>query len=209
MVESDSKEQRKRILIGVTGASGSVYASRLIEMLVPMVERIYVVCTETGEQVVRHELPVENPGILTRALSGKLLADEREVIRVFKNSDFFAPVASGSNAPHAMVVVPCSMGSLSRIAQGTSSNLLERAADVMLKQKRPLIVCPRETPFNLIHLRNLTQLAEAGAEILPLMPGFYQKPNTVEDLVDFCVGRILEQLGFSHELYKRWNPRML
>jgi 4-hydroxy-3-polyprenylbenzoate decarboxylase len=209
MGKPNSNEHFKRILIGVTGASGSVYASRLLEVLLPICQRIYLVCTETGEQVARHELSGENPGVLARALSGNLLAEEKEIIRVFKNSDFFAPVASGSSAPHAMVVVPCSMGSLSRIAHGTSSNLLERAADVILKQKRQLIICPRETPFSLIHLRNLTQLAEAGAEILPLMPGFYQKPESMEDLVDFCVGRILEQLGFSHELYKRWNPRML
>lgn len=209
MLDSSANEREKRILIGVTGASGSVYAERLVEMLSPIVSRIYLVCTETGEQVVRHEMAGKKQSILLRALGGTLSSEEKEIIRVFKNSDFFAPVASGSNAPHAMVVVPCSMGSLSRIAHGTSSNLLERAADVMLKQKKHLIICPRETPLSLIHLRNLTLLAEAGAEILPLMPGFYQKPNTIEDLVDFCVGRILEQMGFPHELYKRWNPRML
>lgn len=205
----DSAKIEKRILIGITGASGTVYASRLIQILLPIVSRIYIVCTETGEQVAAHELPAESAGPLRRAITGTLSADEKQVIRVFKNSDLFAPVASGSSAPHAMVVVPCSMGSVSRIAHGTSSNLLERAADVMLKQKRQLIICPRETPFSLIHLRNLTLLSESGAEILPLMPGFYQKPATIDDLIDFCVGRILEQLGLSHDLYNRWNPRML
>lgn len=203
-------DEKKRILIGVTGASGSIYADRLIQILLPLVSRIYVVCTDAGQQVLHHELSHENSsGILRRVIDGKMQDDEKQIIRSFKNSDLFAPVASGSSAPHSMVVVPCSMGSASRIAQGTSSNLLERAADVMLKQKRQLIICPRETPFNLIHLRNLTQLCEAGAEILPLMPAFYQKPTTVDDIVDFCVGRILEQLGFSHELYRQWNSRMM
>lgn len=201
------EKKDRRILIGVTGASGSAYADRLVQILSPLVQRIYLVFTETGEQVVKHELASET--VLVRALTSKLSADEKNVVRVFKNSDFFAPVASGSSAPHAMVVLPCSMGSASRIAQGSSSNLLERAADVVLKQKRQLIICPRETPFNLIHLRNLTQLSEAGAEILPLMPGFYQKPQSIEDLIDFCIGKVLEQLGFDHQLYKRWNPRML
>ena len=189
----------KRILIAVTGASGSVYADRLLKILLPIVSRIYIVCTETGEQVAKHELPSEPGGPLCNAISGRLSAEEKEIIRVFKNTDFFAPIASGSSAPHAMVVVPCSMGSLSRIAHGTSSNLLERAADVMLKQKRQLILCPRETPFSLIHLRNLTSLAEAGAEIVPMMPGFYQKPSSIDDLIDFCVGKIMEQLGIDQE----------
>ena len=203
-------EEKKRILIGITGASGSIYADRLTQILMPMVSRIYIVCTDAGAQVLQHELSNENSsGVLRRILDGKMQDEEKKLIRHFKNTDLFAPIASGSSAPHAMVVVPCSMGSVSRIAHGSSSNLLERAADVMLKQKRQLLICPRETPFNLIHLRNLTQLCEAGAEILPLMPAFYQKPASVDDLVDFCVGRILEQLGFPHELYKQWNSRMM
>lgn len=201
---------KKRILIGVTGASGSIYADRLTQILMPLTRRIYIVCTDAGNQVLKHELTSQNSsGILRRAIEGKSSSDEKEMIRVFQNTDLFAPVASGSSAPDSMIVVPCSMGTTSRIAQGASSNLLERAADVMLKHKRQLIICPRETPFNLIHLRNLTTLVEAGAEVLPLMPAFYQKPETIADLVDFCVGRILEQLGFSHELYKQWNARML
>jgi flavin prenyltransferase len=201
---------KSRILVGVTGASGSVYADRLVQILMPLAQRIYVVYTDAAKQVIKHELSTQNSsGILLRAVDGKNSEDEKAVIRIFQNADLFAPVASGSSAPDAMVVVPCSMGSTSRIAQGSSSNLLERVSDVMLKHKRQLIVCPRETPFNLIHLRNLTALAEAGAEVLPLMPAFYQKPETVADLVDFCVGRIVEQLGFSHDLYKKWNSRML
>ncbi len=194
-------------MIGVTGASGSIYAERLIQLLLGSVDRIYLVVTETGEKVAAHELSSDS--ILRRSFAGALSKKELTVIRTFKINDLFAPCASGTAAPDAMVVTPCSMGTLARISTGVSSNLLERSADVVLKQKRRLIVCPREMPFNLIHLRNMTALAEAGAEILPLMPGFYQKPKSLEDLVNFCVGKILEQLDIPHDLYKPWNSRMM
>lgn len=197
----------QKIMIGVTGASGSIYAERLIQLLLGSVDRIYLVVTETGEKVAAHELSSDS--ILRRSFSGALSKKELTVIRTFKINDLFAPCASGTAAPDAMVVTPCSMGTLARISTGVSSNLLERSADVVLKQKRRLIVCPREMPFNLIHLRNMTALAEAGAEILPLMPGFYQKPKSLEDLVNFCVGKILEQLDIPHDLYKPWNSRMM
>jgi 4-hydroxy-3-polyprenylbenzoate decarboxylase len=197
----------QKIMIGVTGASGSIYAERLIQLLLGSVDRIYLVVTETGEKVAAHELSSDS--ILRRSFSGALAKKELTVIRTFKINDLFAPCASGTAAPDAMVVTPCSMGTLARISTGVSSNLLERSADVVLKQKRRLIVCPREMPFNLIHLRNMTALAEAGAEILPLMPGFYQKPKSLEDLVNFCVGKILEQLDIPHDLYKPWNSRMM
>lgn len=197
----------QKIMIGVTGASGSIYAERLIQLLLGSVDRIYLVVTETGEKVAAHELSSDS--ILRRSFSGALSKKELTVIRTFKINDLFAPCASGTAAPDAMVVTPCSMGTLARISTGVSSNLLERSADVVLKQKRRLIVCPREMPFNLIHLRNMTALAEAGAEILPLMPGFYQNPKSLEDLVNFCVGKILEQLDIPHDLYKPWNSRMM
>jgi flavin prenyltransferase len=195
-----------RILIGVTGASGSVYADRLLEILSGKIERVYLVATATGEKVAKHELAVDS--LLIRALTGKLEKSEKSVIRVFASDDLFAPCASGTSAPDAMVVTPCSMGTLSRIAAGNSGNLLERSADVVLKQRRKLLICPRETPLNLIHLRNMTSLVEAGAEMIPLMPGFYQHPKDINALIDFCVGKILEQLAISHELYKPWNSRM-
>jgi flavin prenyltransferase len=195
-----------RILLGVTGASGSVYASRLLEILSEKVERVYLVATTTGEKVAKHELGADS--LLLRALAGKLEKSEKDVIRVFGADDLFAPCASGSSAPDAMVVTPCSMGSLARIATGISGNLLERSADVVLKQKRKLLICPRETPLSLIHLRNMTALMEAGAEMIPLMPGFYQHPKDIEAVVDFCVGKILEQLNIPHDLYRPWNSRM-
>lgn len=196
-----------RILVGVTGASGSVYADRLLQLLVQQIERVYIVASDSGEKVATHELSKNS--LLMRALQGDLSEAEKNVIRVFDNDDLFAPCASGTAAPDAMVIVPCSMGSLSRIATGVSGNLLERSADVMLKQRRKLLVCPRETPLNLIHLRNMTALAEAGAEMIPLMPGYYQKPKSIEEIIDFCVGKILEQLRMPHDLYRPWNSRMM
>jgi 4-hydroxy-3-polyprenylbenzoate decarboxylase len=199
----------QRILVGVTGASGSVYAERLISFLSQRVPRVYVLFTETGKQVVRHELRPHDDGFsLARAAAGELHDAEKSVIRLLRNDDLFAPVASGSSAPTAMVVVPCSMGTLARINQGISGNLLERSADVCLKQKRPLIICPRETPLSTIHLRNMLSLSEMGAHIVPAMPAFYQGPETMGDMVDFVVGRLVEALGFDHDLYKAWNPRM-
>ena len=207
-----SSVQHRRILVGVTGASGSIYAERLIETLLAAgVGRVYVVATESGEQVVRHELSASRTVriSLPRILSGELTDAERTVIRVFKNDDLFAPVASGSSAPTDMIVVPCSMGTLGRIANGISGCLLERAADVMLKQRRRLVIVPRETPLHAIHLQNLLTLAQMGTAIVPPSPGFYQKPKTIDDMVDFVTGRILEVLDIPHELYQKWNPRMM
>ncbi len=204
-----SKPPEPRILVGVTGASGSIYAERLIEVLRGLVPRIYLVATDAGAQVVRHELLPRSDGFsLVRALAGDLDEGDRSIIRVVRNDDLFAPVASGSSAPTAMVVMPCSMGSMARINQGISSNLLERAADVCLKQGRKLVICPRETPLSVVHLRNMLSLAEMGVHVVPAMPAFYQGPRTIGDMVDFVVGRVLEVLGLEHELYPPWNARM-
>jgi 4-hydroxy-3-polyprenylbenzoate decarboxylase len=200
----------ERILVGVTGASGAVYAERLIEVLLPAVERIYLIFTDAGRQVVRHELRRREESFsLVRAEAGELATDEeRQVIRLCRNDDLFAPIASGSSVPTQMILLPCSMGTVARINQGISGNLLERAADVCLKQGRKIVLCPRETPFSLVHLRNLTSLAEMGVRIVPAMPAFYQHPKTIEDLVDFMVGRALEMLDLPHALYSAWNARM-
>ena len=130
---------------------------------------------------------------------------ETERLGYYGGDDFFAPVASGSSAPDAMVVCPCSMGSLGRIAAGLSSSLLERVADVMLKEGRPLLLVPRETPLSAIHLENMLKLARLGVRIVPPMPAFYHHPQSLDDLVDFVVGKVLDQLGVEHRLFKRWG----
>jgi 4-hydroxy-3-polyprenylbenzoate decarboxylase len=196
-------------MIGVTGASGSILAERLIEECLPKVERIYLTITETGKQVIPHELDGLRQGFsLVRTAKGEIDEAFRSSLRVFDIQDFFAPIASGTSAATAMVVVPCSMGTMARIAHGMSLNLLERSADVMLKERRKLIIVPRETPLSSIHLDNMQVLCRAGAIILPPMPGFYQKPKSFEEVVDFIVGRIMEALEIPHQLYKPWNARM-
>jgi 4-hydroxy-3-polyprenylbenzoate decarboxylase len=200
---------QSRILVAITGASGSIYAERLIEALVSSVDRVYVIATETGKKVAVHELAGSKDGFsLTRVLN-KDTTGFSDKIRVFANDDLFSPLASGSSAPTAMVVVPCSMGTLGRIAGGMSTNLIERAADVMLKESKPLIICPRETPLNRIHLTNMINVIDAGAKILPPTPAFYNKPRTIDDLVNFVVGRILSLLNIESELITRWNSRLI
>lgn len=204
------KKLPERILVGITGASGSIFAERLVEVLLSNVERIYLVFTDTGKRVVRHELKKNADRFsLLSLMDGVFLnEEERQVVRLYSNDDLFAPIASGSSAPTKMVILPCSMGTVARVNQGISGNLLERAADVCLKQSRPLVIVPRETPLSLLHLRNLVSLAEMGVRIVPAMPAFYQHPKSIEDLVDFVVGKILEMLEIPHNLYSPWNARM-
>jgi 4-hydroxy-3-polyprenylbenzoate decarboxylase len=200
---------QSRILVAVTGASGSIYAERLVEALTSTVDRVYVIATETGKKVVAHELAGNKEGFSLSAILNREARPLSDKIRVFANDDLFSPVASGSSAPTGMVVVPCSMGTLGRIAGGMSTNLIERAADVMLKESKPLVICPRETPLNRIHLTNMIHLVDAGAKILPPVPAFYNKPKTIDDLVNFVVGRILAALNIESELMTRWNSRLI
>lgn len=204
---------KKRICVAITGASGSLYAERFIELAWHQVDRIYLIATTTGKQVVQYELakgPRCESFDLIAALKGKGMTEAQSlVIQNCQEQDFFAPAASGSAAPNQMVVLPCSMGTLARIATGVSTSLTERAADVMLKQNRPLVLCARETPLSRIHLKNMLEVTDAGARVLPLMPAFYQHPKSVMDMVDFCVGRVLEELGLEHKLYPPWNEKRL
>ncbi len=195
-----------RILIGITGASGAVYAQRLLQVLTEQLQRVYLIVTDSGRQVVDHELSNSADEFSLR----KILSDKKHPrLRIFANDDFFAPVASGSNAPDAAVIIPCSMGTLSRVSHGFSTTLLERVCDVVLKQKKRLIIVPRETPLNHLHLNNMLRLAEAGAWLVPASPAFYHKPRTMADLVDFVVSRVLDCLDFPHAISSRWNSRML
>jgi 4-hydroxy-3-polyprenylbenzoate decarboxylase len=197
----------KRITLAWTGASGLGYGLRLLECLLGAGCRVDLLVSQAARIVARQELGLTLPGDsaeLVAMLNDRFQGHAGE-LRVYGEKEWFAPAASGSNPADAMVVCPCTMGSLAAIAHGLADNLIERAADVMLKEKRPLILVPRETPFSLIHLRNMTQLAEAGAILLPANPGFYYQPETVEQVIDFIVARILDQLQIANELLPRWG----
>ncbi len=198
----------QNIVVGITGASGSIYGLRLVEELLRVNRQVTLLLTDAGRQVLAFETGLElaeEPQDCQRQLRERFAVGDE--LTSYALSDFFAPVASGSSAPDAVVICPCSMGTLGRIAAGLSDNLLERVADVALKERRQLLLVPRETPFNQIHLENLLRLSQVGAQILPAMPAFYQKPQTVEDLVDFVVGKVLDSLGVEHQLFKRWGDK--
>ncbi|MCM2264042.1 MAG: UbiX family flavin prenyltransferase [Desulfuromonadales bacterium] len=195
----------KHILVAITGASGSVYGLRLVEALLRAECRISLLFSEPGRQVLNHETGLGlsiDPAERQRQVRTHFGSDR---IVGLDNADLFAAVASGSNAADAMVIVPCSMGTAGRVAAGLSGTLLERAADVMLKERRPLLLVPRETPLSVIHLENLLRLARAGAVVIPAMPAFYHAPQSLDDLVNFVVGKVLDQLGVEHQLFTRWG----
>ena len=197
---------QKHIFVALTGASGSVYGLRLAEQLCLNGVQVTFSATCSGTLVCREETGLDLSGDLDKAL--QRLYNHLEInsgIRLVHPDDLFCGAASGSSAPDALVVCPCSMGTLARIASGTSGNLIERGADVMLKERRPLLLVPRETPLSDIHLENMLKLSRAGARIIPAMPAFYGRPESVLDLVDFVVGKILDQLGIENDLYKRWG----
>jgi 4-hydroxy-3-polyprenylbenzoate decarboxylase len=197
----------RRVTLAVTGASGSQYALRLLECLVKADVEVYFLISQAAHLVMATETDVRlppKPQALEVFLTERYGAREGQ-IRVFGKQDWMAPVASGSGAPSAMVVCPCSTGSLSAIATGASNNLIERAADVALKERRKLILVPREAPYSTVHLENMLKLSQMGAVILPASPGFYHKPESVDDLVDFVVARILNQLGIEQDLLARWG----
>jgi flavin prenyltransferase len=196
----------KQLVVAITGASGSIYGLRLVEELLKADYRVTLLLTRSGLEVLRYETGLnweggtsERKQLMRDYFGGSPHLDH------YDQADMFAPIASGSSAPAAMVIVPCSMGSAARIASGISDNLIERAADVMLKEGRKLVLVPRETPLNQIHLGNLLRLAQVGAIILPAMPAFYHLPKSIDELVDFLVGKILDSLSIEHRLFQRWG----
>ena len=200
---STSRQSTGRLVVAITGASGAPYALRFLQEAVRHYSEIYVALSDQAYQVIGVET---GRGVTAQSISAKsLLGFDSDVIRIVDKRDYFSPPASGSFRHDGMVIVPCSMGTAARIAHGISDDLITRAADVCLKERRPLILVPRETPWNLVHLRNMTQLAEAGATILPAAPGFYHKPQSIDDLVDFLVARILQQLGIDQSLMPQWQ----
>ena len=207
----------KTICLALTGASGMPYGLRLLECLLAAGCNVQLLYSQAAQVVARQEMDFElpsRPAEARAALLARLAAPQGDFLRgavdpeklaVFGREEWFAPVASGSNPPDAMVVCPCSMGTPAAIAQGLADNLIERAADVVLKEGRKLVLVPRETPFSAIHLENMLRLSRAGAVIVPPSPGFYHHPQTIADLVDFVVARILDQLAVPHTLMQRWG----
>ncbi|HET8791754.1 MAG TPA: flavin prenyltransferase UbiX [Modicisalibacter sp.] len=195
------------ISVALTGASGAQYGLRLIDCLVAAEHEVWVMISKAAQMVIATEtderLPAQ-PRRLAEALSQRSGAAQGQ-IRCFGREDWMAPVASGSGAASSMVICPCSTGTLSAVATGASNNLIERAADVALKERRQLILVPRETPFSAIHLEHMLSLTRMGAVILPAAPGFYHRPTSIEAMIDFIVARILNQLGIEHRLTPRWG----
>jgi 4-hydroxy-3-polyprenylbenzoate decarboxylase len=189
----------KKIVVGITGASGSIYSKRLIEELLKKQVYVHVICTENGKKVMKYETSLDIEKWVCQ------LKAEYENIKLEDINDLFSGVASGSYKFDAMIILPCSMGTLAEISNGLSRNLLCRASDVALKEKRRLIICPRETPLNAIHLENMLKLSKLGVTILPPMPGFYHKPKTLEDVVDFVVGKVLDSLSIENTLFEKWG----
>ena len=194
-----------KVLVAITGASGALYAEKLILELITRVSRVYIVCSTTGKSMIPYELKSSSP--LNLILNKRFEHEHAKKIRIFENDDLYAPVASGSSVADAMIVTPCSMGTLARIRTGVSQTLIERAADVSMKEGKTLVLCPRESPLSTLHLENMLELSRMSVRILPLMPPFYQHPKSIEDLIDFMTGKVLETLGCKHQLYKPWNER--
>jgi len=193
MIDQAFVVRSMRVVVAITGASGAVYGRRLLEELKKRKIETHLVISEAGTQVIRHELNASKKEI------------ERLATRAYDVNDLSGPLVSGSFPVDAMVVIPCSMKTVAGIANGFSTNLILRAADVALKEKRKLILVPRETPLSVVHLRNMLRLAKLGVVILPAMPGFYHHPKTIESLVDFVVGKVMDALGIETNLYERWK----
>jgi 4-hydroxy-3-polyprenylbenzoate decarboxylase len=205
-MSTDNRSARS-ITLAITGASGALYATRTMAALLERGCHLELVVSDYGRRLLRDELgDAAAVDRISEYLSVKYGSDVRNgSVTLHSNKDLGAKIASGSQNCAGMVVVPCSMKTLAGIAHGLSRNLVERAADVMLKERRPLIIVPRETPMSLPQLKNMVLCAEAGAMMMPAMPAFYQMPQTLDDLADFMAGKILSALGFEHELYPAWK----
>lgn len=211
MLENEVLEN-KTITLAITGASGAQYGLRLLECLIAANCKVYLLLSRAAEVVIATETEFSLPsseGANGLQQQQAFLQDhysaKPDQLTLFSREDWFSPVASGSSSPASMVICPASGGTLSSIANGASNNLIERAADVALKERRQLIVVPRETPYSQVHLENMLKLTQMGAVVLPASPGFYSKPTSIDDIIDFVVARILDQLGLSQGLMPRWG----
>jgi flavin prenyltransferase len=202
-----NQDKPRTVTLALTGASGMPYGIRLLECLLRAGVKVYLLYSQAAQIVARQEMDLSLPARAKEAaelFSARFGAAPGQ-LQAFGREEWFAPVASGSNPADAMVVCPCTMGTLAAVAAGMADNLIERAADVALKEARKLVLVPRETPLSAIHLENMLKLSRAGAIILPANPGFYHHPQTAQDLVDFVVARVLDHLGVEHDLMSRWG----
>lgn len=197
----------RTIALALTGASGMPYGLRLLECLIASGARVWLLYSQVAQIVAKQELDLKLPTQPREAQRhfSKLYGARAGQLEVFGREDWYAPIASGSNPADAMAICPCSMGTLGAVAAGLANTLIERAADVMLKESRRLVLVPRETPLSAIHLENMLRLQRAGAIILPANPGFYHRPRSVAEVVDFVVARVLDQLGVPNDLLQRWG----
>ncbi|KEA65516.1 3-polyprenyl-4-hydroxybenzoate carboxy-lyase UbiX [Marinobacterium lacunae] len=197
--------------MAITGASGVQYGLRLVQCLLQADTQVLLMISRAAQVVIATETDLKLPGQSEAQgeYLSRLFNAGDDQLKVFGREQWFAPVASGSGAPGSMVVCPCSTGTLSAIACGASNNLIERAADVALKERRQLLLVPREAPYSEIHLENMLKLTRMGAVVIPASPGFYQRPGSVEDMIDFIVARILSQLGIEQTLLPRWGDELL
>lgn len=190
------------VVLAITGASGAPYAVRLLEQLAAADRQVWLIVSSHGLRLLQTEMDIDSVDALRKRVG---VDAWRRLVTVYDDADRGAAPASGSARNAGMVICPCSMGTLSAVSIGASRSLVERAADVVLKERRPLVLVPRETPLSAIHLQNMLRLARAGAVILPAAPGFYHRPQTVQELVDFIVARVLDHLGVEHALVRRWG----
>ena len=199
------------ITLAITGASGAQYGLRLLQCLLQAEKRVFVMISRAAQVVINTETDLKMPGTPSdqELFLSQLYDAKPDQLKVFGREQWMAPVASGSGAPSKMVVCPCSTGSLSAIATGASNNLIERAADVALKERRQLIMVPREAPYSEIHLEHMLKLTRMGVVMIPASPGFYNRPASVEDMIDFVVARILNQLGIEQQLLPRWGDGLI
>jgi 4-hydroxy-3-polyprenylbenzoate decarboxylase len=193
---------KKKVTVAITGASGAIYGVRCVQALLAEGHTVHFLLTGAAWQVLYYELELDTSDeqACLEELFGKC-----DHFHYHTQQDFSAPIASGSAKSDAMIIVPCSMGTLAKISHGISSNLLERAADVMLKERRKLIIVPRESPLSSIHLENMKRVSDLGGMIVPAMPGYYHNPKTMDDLINFVVGKVLDQVEVDHNLFTRWG----
>jgi len=198
-------DMNKKIIVAICGASGSIYGIRLLKALLNKPVNIYLIISNAGYKVLEHETGYKGESFSSFLKDKGVVIHKDAALNIYEQDDFFAPPASGSFRHDGMVIAPCSMKTLGAIASGIADNLIHRAADVSLKEKRQFILLPRETPLNAIHIKNMYKLAMSGATIMPPSPSFYFNPKTISDLVDTVIARVLDHLKIEHDLFREWG----